>query len=516
MDDIKERLVEQFRNAGAAPFLFVGSGFSRRYLNLEDWATLLKKFTTGLKPFEYYLTTANGDLPAVATLIAHDFHDYWWSDEQFSQSREKNKAKLKDKTSALRIEICNYLNEIAASGFTTTAFPDEVAALSKLNVDGIITTNWDLFLEKLFPDYRVYVGQSELLFSNPQSIAEIYKIHGSAQRPASLILTREDYDAFDAKNPYLAAKLITLFVEHPIIFLGYSLTDKNIAALLSAIVSCLGSDHVEKLRDNLIFVQRAHDAPPTYSQTLLTIDNAQLPITIVKSDSFLPIYEALDETKRKIPARVLRFCKEQLYQLVRSEHPEQKLSVVDIDNIERADEVEFVVGVGVANDTSEFGYQGLTAFDLFKDLILDEDKRLDAAKVIESTIPQLSKNCKFLPVYKYLRECGIDSTDAYKKSGYSINRHTDQTPAHFNSTIYARQFIQTEKDKNVEAIINTNPPEKAAIFLSYVSKENFDSDKVREFLIEHMDKLDNANSNYATYFRKIACLYDYFVFGWND
>jgi hypothetical protein len=47
-----------------------------------------------------------------------------------------------------------------------------------LNVDGIITTNWGLFIEQIFPDYKPYIGQKELLFSNPQQIAEIYKIHG--------------------------------------------------------------------------------------------------------------------------------------------------------------------------------------------------------------------------------------------------------------------------------------------------------------------------------------------------
>lgn len=107
-------------------------------------------------------------------------------------------------------------------------YKDEIALLSQLSVDGIITTNWDLLLETLFPDYKVFVGQGEMLFSNPQSIAEIYKIHGSASRPASLVLTKEDYTDLENKNPYLAAKLITLFVEHPIVFIGYSLTDRNV------------------------------------------------------------------------------------------------------------------------------------------------------------------------------------------------------------------------------------------------------------------------------------------------
>lgn len=522
MNEIKKKLIEHFATAGSAPFLFVGSGFSRRYLNLEDWAGLLRRFTIGMKPYEYYFTSANGDLPLVASLIANDFHDYWWSNPSFAHSREKYKSKLKDKSSALRIEICNYLNEISSSGFTATAYPEEVAALSKLNVDGIITTNWDQFIDKLFPDYRVYVGQSELLFSHPQSIAEIYKIHGSSQRPSSLVLTREDYDLFEGKNAYLAAKLITLFVEHPIVFIGYSLSDRNIASLLAGIVSCIGSEHIEKLRNNLIFIQRDHDQPPSYSKTILTIDGNQLPITIVKSDNFLPVYEALEATKRKIPARILRFCKEQLYELVRSEHPESKLSVVDIDNIEKTDDIEFVVGVGVASDqnsnaeTSEFGYQGLSAVDLFRDLILEEDRRLDAVKIVDSTIPKLSKSCKYLPVYKYLREIGINSAQEYQAIGYQLNRHVEKSPAHFSSSLYARQFVRSEKDKSSAEIIDSNPPEKAAIFLCFVQRANFDPEAVREFLADNIDKVDGTNSNYSSYFRKAACLYDYYVYGWTQ
>lgn len=516
MNEIKEKLISHFATAGSAPFLFIGSGFSRRYLNLDDWSSLLKRFAVDLKPFEYYLASSNGDLPTAASLIAEDFHDKWWNDPKYSSSRERNKTKLRDKTSALRIEICNHLNDIAGIGFTETAFPEEVAALSKLNVDGIITTNWDLFLEKLFPDYRVYVGQSELLFSHPQSIAEIYKIHGSASRPSSLVLTRHDYDVFEGNNPYLAAKLITLFVEHPIVFIGYSLADRNISALLKAIVSCLGEDNIEKLRDNLIFVQRAHDKEPSYSKTIIAIDDSQLPITIIKSDDYLPIYEALDVTKRKIPARVLRFCKEQLYELVQSTNPESKISVIDIDNIEKSKDVEFVVGVGLAaENTSEFGYQGLAAIDLFKDLILEDERKLDAAKVIESTVPSLSRNCKFLPVYKYLRELGVQSAEECKARGFAIDRHIDKTPAEFSSTIYARPFVQTEREKTTAEIIASNPPEKAAIFLSFVQRDRFDQEAVRIFLAENIDKLESVNSNYATYFRKTACLYDYYVFGWH-
>jgi hypothetical protein len=132
---------------------------------------------------------------------------------------------------------------------------EELDLLSKAVVDGIITTNWDTLLEDIFSDYEVFVGQDELIFSATQGIGEIYKIHGSCSRPNSLVLTDEDYTRFQERNPYLAAKLLTTFVEHPIIFLGYSLSDDNVRSVLRSIASCLTTTTIPELRNRLIFVQ---------------------------------------------------------------------------------------------------------------------------------------------------------------------------------------------------------------------------------------------------------------------
>lgn len=128
----------------------MGSGFSRRYLGLEDWKGLLSKFCVAGKPFEYYLSSANGSYPKVAALLAKDFNEYWWSAAEYSQSVERYKSKIKDETSALRIEICNYLSTLDQSKAKESDYADEVKLLANLNVDGVITTNWDMFIEQLF------------------------------------------------------------------------------------------------------------------------------------------------------------------------------------------------------------------------------------------------------------------------------------------------------------------------------------------------------------------------------
>lgn len=511
--DLKSKLVDHFREASSAPFLFVGSGFSRRYLNLPDWERLLRMFAANLRPFEYYLSTANENLAEAASLMAPDFHSLWWSSPEYEASREKNRNRTKDRTSALRIEICNYLNGLSFPDVATSPYREEIEAFSRLNVDGIITTNWDGLLERFFPDYKVFVGQNELLFSNPQSIAEIYKIHGSASRPSSLVLTKEDYDDFEAKNPYLAAKLITLFVEHPIVFLGYSLTDKNISGLLHSIVSVLGTDKLDKLRNNLIFITRSENEVPEYSQTFMAIDGRQIPITIVKAKSYVPIYEALDEVKRRIPARVLRYCKEQLYELVKSSSPDAKLRVVDIDEIDRREDVEFVVGVGVANQmAADLGYQAISPLKLFEDLIV-ADQSFDADRILRRSLPVIGRCAKFVPVFKYLAANSVNSREAADREGIDVRHHLPKNLTHYRTPNYAKPFVRTEKHKSAQEIIDSNPPEKAAAFLAFLSRDKLDLAVVKDFLRANFSKFDSSASSYATLFRKLACLYDLLEYG---
>lgn len=184
---IKEKLVDIFRTRTAGPFLFLGSGFSRRYLGLEDWRGLLNKFCVTGKPFEYYLAAANGHYPTIASILSKDFNEYWWSSDEYKNNVDRFKSKVVDETSALRIEICNYLTTLDQSKAVESDYREEVELLAGLNVDGVITTNWDMFVEQLFPEHRTYIGQEQLLFSNPQEIGEIYKIHGCSTVPSSLV-----------------------------------------------------------------------------------------------------------------------------------------------------------------------------------------------------------------------------------------------------------------------------------------------------------------------------------------
>ncbi|WP_157134846.1 hypothetical protein [Bilophila sp. 4_1_30] len=77
------------------PFLFIGSGFSRRHLGLDDFKGLLESTCLeNMKPFEYYYSTASEDLPKVALTLALDFQNEVWSDKKLSYFIEKIKNYL--------------------------------------------------------------------------------------------------------------------------------------------------------------------------------------------------------------------------------------------------------------------------------------------------------------------------------------------------------------------------------------------------------------------------------------
>lgn len=515
---VKERLIDIFNSKAAGPFLFLGSGFSRRYLGLEDWKGLLTRFCVAGKPFEYYLASADGNYPKIASLLAKDFNEYWWSAPEYKASVERYKSKIVDQTSALRIEIAVYLSTLNQDKAKESGYQHEVELLANLNVDGVITTNWDMFIEQLFPEYTTYVGQEELLFSNPQEIGEIYKIHGCSTNADSLVLTDSDYQDFNEKNTYLAAKLITLFVEHPIVFIGYSISDENISSLLKAISNCIGKDNIEKLRQNLIFVQRLSEGEkPNISDTYLSIDGIQIPLILVKTDDYSPVYEAIDATKRKIPARVLRYCKEQLYELVQSSEPEKKICVVDIDEIESKDDVEFLVGVGVATSQpigpSILGYEQVCVSNLYRD-ILHDDGDYDSEQVLAHVVPRALKNSPNVPTFKYLRQLGIGDRDVYEASGYNLNKAINRDFKKLGVASYKKSFFRNYRHSSLQDIIDKCTAENASAYIPYLSAEKVDLDLLHQFLLNNEDKLDYKVSSYASNFKKLVCLYDRMKWGW--
>jgi len=517
LNGISSEIAMALASKPAAPFLFLGSGFSRRYIGLESWVELLAKFSEGVKNFEYYLGSADGNMPQAAQLLAEDYFEYWWNDEKFEESRVSHGKRMHRKSSPLKLEVSKYLKEKSKNPPNADQLRQELALLTKLNVDGLITTNWDILCETIFPQYKVFVGQEELIFSNPQSIAEIYKIHGCCTKPESLVLTSDDYNAFDKKYSYLVAKLITVFIEHPVFFIGYSLGDENIQNMLGSIVGCLTEDQLPVFSQNLFFVKRAQlGGQSRIFPSTMQFGSYALNLQVIETNDFSEVYAGIETVKRKIPARVLRVCKEQMYELVKSTSPDTKLAVANLDELDEGNDIEFVVGVGVAQaenesgDIAEQGYTGISQKDLFWDVITDEHS-YDPDRVLREVFPNMpAKHGTFFPGYKYLKAVGVNSLADLDESDYSDVKpfFTKYDSAKFRTSTFARSYILHAKGKTAIEIIENFPPEKAAVYLPFLDHDLFDLDSVHDFILNSFDRIFDKNDPYSTYYKKLAVLYD--------
>ncbi|CAM4387595.1 hypothetical protein BAMA_10545 [Bacillus manliponensis] len=187
-------------------------------------------------------------LPHIAKLIAEEFEDIWWNDESYDDISKENENDIKDYALPLKIATAKYLEKFNLLNCQKD-MEKEISALKKLaknnSIDGVITTNWDCLAEEIF-GFEKFIGQKALLFSNVLNVGEIFKIHGCITEPNSMIFDANDYDSFNKRNHYLASKLTTIFIEHPIVFIGYSLRDSNIREILNAIIYGIGEERLEK------------------------------------------------------------------------------------------------------------------------------------------------------------------------------------------------------------------------------------------------------------------------------
>ncbi|HFO2892784.1 TPA: SIR2 family protein, partial [Escherichia coli] len=128
-------------------------------------------------------------------------------------------------------------------------------------IGSIITTNYDQLVENIF-EFNPLIGNS-ILLSNPYG--SVYKIHGCVSDPNNIIITGEDYANFDNKYELIRAQLLSIFIHNPIIFIGYSISDKNIKYLLKTIFSYvdLNTELAKRIKDNFLLVEYEKDSMST-------------------------------------------------------------------------------------------------------------------------------------------------------------------------------------------------------------------------------------------------------------
>lgn len=115
---MKDKIIQMLSGAPGLPVLFIGSGISKRYLDLPDWESLLKKFCIK-ESYEYYYFKANKDCsdrrdmlyPKIADYIEADFNEMYLTDERYSESRKAHADEINKKVSPLKFCMADFFKE---------------------------------------------------------------------------------------------------------------------------------------------------------------------------------------------------------------------------------------------------------------------------------------------------------------------------------------------------------------------------------------------------------------------
>jgi hypothetical protein len=342
--EVTADVAEVLSSAECQPILFVGSGFTKRYADGPNWEELLRKLADACpridKDFAYYKQAHGGNFQKIGSLFTDIYREWAWTDAKNEFPAEYFTA---DAPSDIFIkhkiaEILGGHGPDAMGSYGSAALDAEIEALKNISAHAIVTTNYDEVIEPLFPDYERVIGQ-QILRKAYLSIGEIFKIHGCRSIPSSIVVNQADYQRFDEDHKYLSAKLLTYFVEHPLIFIGYRAEDPNIKAILYDVDRMVRAEF--QLVPN-IYILEWNDkldekSYPARDKVISVAPDINIRIKSISASSFEWVFKAFGQSGNleKINTKLLRALMARSVELIRSDIPKKHVEI-NFEQLEHA------------------------------------------------------------------------------------------------------------------------------------------------------------------------------------
>ncbi len=518
--NVLDRIVEQHR----MPVLFIGSGISKRYLhNYPNWGELLelsyRKVSKDPYAFRRHVDALSRQYDNffdvnihLASIIENEFNDAFYSHKLNLNIGGKNPKWVNKNISPYKMFLANYFKKMNIHRNPRLLEEIEAFKLLKNKISAVITTNYDLFLEnKIFTeDYQVFCHQYELFSSDSYNIAEIYKIHGSALDANSIVITQKDYENFDKSRKLFIAKMLTLFAESPIIFLGYSFTDRNIQTIIADFLSCLTPAEMSNIENHFVFISHKSNINTLkeVKRTVTTYEGVQIPITEIETDNFLLLYKVLNRITAGISPSRIRETKKLVKTIVEHNVASEEVNsvIIDIDDLSKVDTSKMPLAIAIGKkDTlfSKLGYGLLSTENIFEDILFD-NKHLNCTSMCLDRFKSLAAT-NLMPVFKYVAGCESKIPDESKLGKY-IKAHDS-----FDK-IFTKNIAKTLKNvpqcttldelhAEMESVDDFN--KKSGILLKNI--ELFDIVAVKQ---ECQKLFKTYGFNYSTHFKRCVMYID--------
>ncbi len=341
------------------PIVFIGSGMSKRYLeNSPTWPELLEEYWNKIdnngQGFYNYLSEIKDKYKEkqndpdlnhkiysdAATYIEKKFNGLFNSGK-ISLEGLTSKRVFDEDISPFKYSLCQRFKQ---NKLKQNIKKDELESFKKFlkNAKMIITTNYDSFIETLLSEQNVepkmYIG-NDGFFDDTIGWSELYKIHGDIELPNSIVINSYDYERYDSKSILISAKILSSMIKSSIIFIGYSLTDRNVKKLLIDFSSQLPKEDKRKSAERIIFIEFKKDEMDII-KTHRTDDKSQITYTSIETDNYKKIYDEISNIDEGLPPYDILRYQRVIKQLILEEGEKGNLGSIlvtpsDLDELEK-------------------------------------------------------------------------------------------------------------------------------------------------------------------------------------
>jgi hypothetical protein len=494
---IRRMNIQDFiKNFHNHPILFIGTGFSLRYLeNSYSWDKLLE--TIDVKVFgddTHYLDLKDEygvkNFPVIAQEIEKSFSKHLKSNssDEFKSVNKQFYEALRNGQQPSRLKL--YIAELLAdlTKRDDPKFQNEIALLKKArkNISAIITTNYDKLVEDIFK-FNPLIANN-ILLSNPYG--SVYKIHGCVTEPNSIIISQKDYEEFDKRYELIRAQLLSMFIHNPIVFIGYSINDPNITAILKTIFSYVepNSPEANKIKDNFLLVEYEQGSTSEIvgEHDVILENGSTIRINKIKTDNYGIIYEAISNLM--LPVSVMDIRKVQ--NVIADITSGANIQVSITEDIDKLSNDTKILAIGSKN-TITYAYQ--TKSEMMENYFqIVEEENLQLIKLLDK---QSTNNSQYFPIFAFSKiHPELKDTLEY------ANIQKDKLRENLRN-IKGNVNI---KFKNISEIENSELPEykKEFVIMRQVYNGNIPLNDLKNYLMALPNKQTTAH-------RKLLCLYDY-------
>ncbi|MBN6186294.1 SIR2 family protein [Aneurinibacillus sp. BA2021] len=525
MTTILDKLIEN----NEFPVVFIGAGISKRFLvNFPDWTSLLEEFweRLGLQNFYGHFNNIRDELEKKHPEYTDKEIDHYSNikmgsiiEENYNRAFNKGTVTIDGFTAkdAFKTKISPFKKAIAErfrSYKHREGMENEFAAFKSmlLKTQIILTTNYDTFIEDSYDSnssHKItkFIGQKGF-FQDTYGFAELYKLHGCADSPADIIIGENDYDKFEKNSVLISAKIISMMLHSPIIFMGYSLTDINVRKIIKEFTRSLSEEEVSILENRLVLIERAK-GEQEFIEEVINDKDLGCKLKVIKTDNFEKLFKKISTINQGIAPTEVRKYQHVIKQLIIDRGKKGTLNSVLLspEELDKLEDNLLTKNITVALGDAKYIFQIPDIISYSLDYITDEDEISNEIRM-RFAVNQNGKS-RF-PINKILDKKLIEASGLHPSEKdkliekIKINSNFD---LHYKTIV--RSSVFAINSNKVSDIISQDA-KKAKIYetLSYNIKQ-LNLDELREFLILELKELkEKGEIKLMTELRRLLLLYD--------